>query len=181
MGCYQPRDPKISFCAPIETQETLLKIVNTSRDWYLNSEYNAKKPEFLDRFDECYNDTLSAIDEYEDEVLDHYAFAQCEESLFDEYLYNIVPFSISYVQEQGMYLTVCTDKNPESEYSSYKQMSNNLYYGDKIQDIMCMYKTDFENPLHIRNLKDFLKFLNDADINYLKKEFDWRFLHSDWD
>ena len=178
MGCYQPRDPKISFCAPIETQETLLKIVNTSREWYLNSEYNAKNPEFLKMFDECYNNTLDLINEYEDDLT--YALGECEESLFDEYLYSIVPFSIDSVADRGIYLTVCTDKNPESEHTSYKEISDNLYFGDNIRDIIAMYKTNFENLSHTINLKDFLKFLNDADINYLKPEFDWRFLHSDW-
>ena len=178
MGCYQPRDPKISFCAPIKTQETLLKIVNTSREWYLNSEYNTKNPEFLEGFDECYNDTLYLINDNGDDI--SYALGECEESLFDEYLYRIVPFSIDSIADRGVYLTACTDKNPEVEYSSYKEMSEYLYYGDKIKDIMCMYKTDFENLSHTIKLKDFLKFLNDADINYLKNEFDWRFLHSDW-
>jgi len=66
------------------------------------------------------------------------------------------------------------------EYSSYEEICQTLYYGDDIEEEISLHSIDFDKQNTLMFIKHFLKFLNDADLNYIKYKISWKFLHSSW-
>jgi hypothetical protein len=96
---------------------------------------------------------------------------------FDEYIYSCVPFSINHIEEdEDIYLIMCYDRPNGASY--YNEIGSVLEYGDNVgNDLIGQNDINFHNPNTLTHLQDFLKFLNDADLNDIKYQFTWTFLH----
>ena len=51
---------------------------------------------------------------------------------------------------------------------------------DDIEEEISLHSIDFDKQNTLMFIKHFLKFLNDADLNYIKYKISWKFLHSSW-
>lgn len=182
MGRYNPEDPSMNFCYEIGSKEIFKKIVETAFEWYKVSDklskYSNEYPEYYSECEECYNKLIDEINHSDDDERFGYYLDESNE-LFSEYLYNVVPFTINHIEGQGIYLTPCYDKK-DLEYSSYEEIRQTLYYGDDIEEEISLHSIDFDKRNTLMFIKHFLKFLNDADLNYIKYKISWKFLHSSW-
>jgi hypothetical protein len=79
-------------------------------------------------------------------------------------------------EDEDIYLIMCYDRPNGASY--YNEIGSVLEYGDNVgNDLIGQNDINFHNPNTLTHLQDFLKFLNDADLNDIKYQFTWTFLH----
>ena len=179
MGCYRPEDPAMNFCYKINSMEIFRTIVKLSYNWFLKSEKYKDDKEYQKEVSDDYSALLTIEDGDDEEEIYK---TLCNSEGFSGYFYNIVPFQIDKTEEGGIFITPCYDKDPSHKWcKGYRNISEELRFGDDIQSIIEKHNIDFNNPDTLIYLKDFLRFLDEAELNEIKDNFSWKFIHSDWE